>query len=138
MQLHEDVIQLGWDDDEDYGELLLDRIIAGAVTVLYEPVDLLGQEELRDLRSSAGSHLTVVDEDEEPRVNLEVVEVFETTWGAPDERLVAGDGFGDDVEGWKRTNEASLRAALEDVGGELTDDTAILVQQVRVTEVAPD
>lgn len=138
MQVHEDAIQLGWEGDEGFGDLLVDRLIAGSLTVLFEPIDLLDAADVADLRGSVGRDVTVFDSDEEPRCNVRVVEVFETTWGDPDPRLVAGDGYVDDVEAWRRSVAGSLRDALGATGHELGPDTTLIVQRVEVTEVAED
>lgn len=135
MEIHESAVQLGWEGDDGFGELLIERLIAGSLQVLYEPLAVLDADEVEELRNSEGEHLTVFDAEGEPRCNVVVREVFETSWGDPDARLVTGDGYGTDVEGWRRANEGMLGGALEDAGGELTDDTALLVQRVEVTDV---
>lgn len=132
MEVRDDGLQLGWEGDDGYGDLLLERLLAGTVSVLFEPVAVLDDDDVAALRASAGRELTVFDTEAEPRCNLRVVAVFETTWGQPDPRLVAGDGYGRDTAGWRRDNEASLGAALAATGSALGSDTVLLVQRVEV------
>ena len=138
MEIHDQAVQLGWEGDDGFGELLIARLQSGALSVLYEPLAVLDDEEVVEMHTSEGQPVTVFDADGEPRGNVVVREVFETTWGDPDPRLVAGDGYGEDVDGWRRGNGGMLSGALEDVGEELDDDTALLVQTVEVTEVFDD
>lgn len=138
MEISEDVVQLGFEGDDGLGDLLLERLKAGSLRVLWEPVDLLDDEEVEVIESATGSVLTVVDGDGEPGVNVRVTDVFTTTWGTPDPRLVAGEGYGEDVAAWQRFAGPTLAAGLAAEGSELLDDTELLVQQVEVLEVAPD
>ena len=132
-EFHERIVQLGWDGDNGFGELMLARLLSGALDVLYEPVAVLDEDELEELRASEGQELTVIDADEDPWCNVRVTDVFETTWGDPDPRLVAGEGYGDDPAGWRRANEAMLVGALDEVGEDLAADTRLVVQRVEVT-----
>lgn len=136
MEVHEDGIQLGWEGDEGLGDLLIERLLTGSLDVLYEPSAVLEDEELSELRASAGRELTVFDAEGDARCNVRVLEAFETTWGDPDPRLVRGEGYGDDVAGWRRANEGLLGSALEEVGIELDGSTELMVQRVEVTAVA--
>lgn len=136
MDVHEQLVQLGFEEDDGLGELLLQRLLTGTLTVLWEPVDLLDEHEVATIHASVGTGLTVVDADGEPACNVEVLEVFRTRWGDPDERLVAGEGYGRDVDAWRRFAGPSVAAALaaEELG--LDDATELLVQSVRLTSVA--
>lgn len=138
MEISEDVVQLGFEGDDGLGDLLLDRLRAGSLTVLWEPVDLLDDDEVAIMQEAAGSLLTVVDGEGEPAANVGVLGVFTTTWGDPDPRLVLGEGYGEDVDAWRRFAGPTLAAGLAEDGLDLTDDTELLVQQVEVVEVAPD
>lgn len=136
MELHEDLVQLGFAEDDGLGELLVERLLAGTLRVLWEPVDLLDDEDVAAMRDAVGSELTVVDSDGEPACNVRVLEVFETTWGDPDPRLVAGEGYGEDVDAWRRFVEPALAAGLGEEGLVLGADTDLLVQTVAVTAKA--
>lgn len=136
MELSEDLVQLGFADDDGLGELLVERLLAGSLRVLWEPVELLDEADAAAMRAGVGGVLTVVDSDGEPACNVRVVETFTTTWGDPDPRLVAGEGYGRDTASWRRFVEPSLAAGLADEDLELTDDTRLLVQQVEVVATA--
>ena len=138
VEISEDVVQLGFEGDDGLGDLLVQRLRAGSLTVLWEPVDLLDDDEVAVMRSSVDDVLTVVDGDGEPAANVRVLDVFTTTWGAPDPRLVRGEGYGADVDAWQRFAGPTLVAGLAEDGLELDDHTELLVQTVEVTEVAAD
>ena len=138
MEISEDVVQLGFAGDDGLGDLLLERLKAGSLTVLWEPVDLLNADEVAIMESATGSMLTVVDGDGQPAANVRVVDVFTTTWGDPDPRLVRGEGYGEAVDAWRRFVGPTLAAGLAEDGEELTDTTDLLVQEVEVVEVVDD
>lgn len=136
MDVHEDLVQLGFAGDDGLGELLVERLLAGSLRVLWEPVVLLGEDDEAAMRTGVGGLLTVVDGDGEPACNVRVTDVFETTWGDPDDRLVAGEGYAGDVAAWRRFVGPALRDGLAEDGRRLTDDIVLLVQQVELVEVA--
>lgn len=138
MELSEDLVQLGFADDDGLGELLVERLLAGSLRVLWEPIALLDEADAAAMRDGVGGVLTVVDSDGEPACNVRVVETFTTTWGDPDPRLVAGEGYGEDTDAWQRFVEPALAAGLADEDLELTDDTTLLVQQVEVVATAEE
>lgn len=138
MELSEDLVQLGFAEDDGLGELLVERLLAGSLRVLWEPVDLLDEADAAAMRGGVGGILTVVDSDGEPACNVRVVETFTTTWGEPDPRLVAGEGYGEDTDAWRRFVAPALAAGLADEDLELTDDTVLLVQQVEVVATAEE
>lgn len=136
MEVQDELVQLGFADDDGLGDLLLQRLLAGSLTVLWEPVDLLDDDDVATMEAGLGDLLTVVDADGEPACNVRVEEVFRTTWGAPDPRLVAGEGYGTNVTAWRRFAEQSLRDGLADDEVDLHDGTGLLVQVVTVLEHA--
>jgi uncharacterized protein YhfF len=136
MKVHEDLVQLGFAEDDGLGELLVERLLAGTLRVLWEPVDLLGIAEADAMRAAIGSPLTVMDSDGTPACNVRVTEVFETTWGDPDPRLVEGEGYGTNVDAWRGFVGAALEAGLADEGLELADSTVLLVQAIVLTEAS--
>ena len=138
MEISEDVVQLGFEGDDGLGDLLLERLKAGTLRVLWEPVDLLEDDEVATMQDAEGVLLTVVDGEGEPAVNVRVTSVFSTTWGDPDERLVAGEGYAGMVEAWRRFAGPTLEAGLADEELDLDDDTTLLVQEVEVVEIAPE
>ena len=136
MDVTDELVQLGFAEDDGLGELLLQRLLAGTLTVLWEPVDLLDDDEVAAMRDAVGQLLTVVDEHGEPACNVRVEDVFPTTWGDPDPRLVAGEGYGEDVDAWRRFAGPALADGLAEEGRELAASTPLLVQVVTVVETA--
>lgn len=135
MEVSEDLVQLGFEGDDGLGELLLGRLLAGSLRVLWEPVDLLEETDADEMRDATGEVLTVLDSEGQPACNVRVLEVFETTWGDPDPRLVAGEGYGQDADAWRGFAGPALTDGLADEGLELTNDSALLVQRVEVIQV---
>lgn len=138
MEVQEELVQLGFADDDGLGELLVERLLAGSLRVLWEPVDLLDVEDVDAMWNGVGGLLTVVDSDGEPACNVRVSDVFETTWGSPDGRLVAGEGYEGDVDAWRRFVGPALADGLADEEIHLDDDTVLVVQVVDVVETAED
>ncbi len=138
MEVHEELVQLGFAEDDGLGELLVERLMAGTLRVLWEPLALLDDEDAAAMRDGVGTQLTVVDSDGTPACNVVVEEVFETTWGDPDPRLVEGEGYGTNVAAWRGFVGAALEAGLADEELELEHDTVLLVQRVALTEVNDD
>lgn len=136
MEIHQEVVQLGFAGDDGLGELLLERLRAGSLRVLWEPVDVLDDDEVAALRAGSGELVTVLDADGEPACNVRVLDTFTTTWRDPDPRLVAGEGYGEAVDAWRRFVEPTLVAGLAEVDSTLEPDTELLVQEVEVVEVA--
>lgn len=136
MQVHEDVIQLGGEADDGAGELLTQRILAGVKTVLVTPEPLLEEGERDEIDAGVGRPMTLIDPEGDPVANLVVRDVFTTTWGAPDPRLVAGEGFEDDPERYRTVMRPLVAVDLEDEGLELTDATTLVVESFEVTELA--
>lgn len=128
MEIHEDVIQLGGEADDGTGELLTQRIVAGVKTVLTTPAVLLTDEERTEIEAGVGRTMTLIDPEGEPVANLHVTEVFETGWGDPDPRLVAGEGFAGDVDRFRTVMGPTLAVDLEDEGHALSDDTVLVVE----------
>jgi uncharacterized protein YhfF len=128
VQIHEDVIQLGGEGDDGTGELLTQRIVAGVKTVLTTPAELLDADERAEIDASVGRTMTLIDPEGEPVANLRITDVFETTWGAPDPRLITGEGFGQDEVRFRTVMRATVAVDLEDEGRELTDDTVLVVE----------
>lgn len=136
MDVSEDLVQLGFEGDDGLGELLLGRLLAGTLRVLWESVALLEETDADEMRDATGEILTVLDSEGEPACNVRVLDVFETTWGDPDPRLVAGEGYGQDADTWRGFAGPALADGLAEEGLDLTDDTELLVQEVEVIEVA--
>ncbi len=105
FEFHRSRSQFGWNGDNGIGERLIAQIIEGTKTATAGPLSLYTQAELADLRQSVGKPVTVTDKSGNPRCNIRITEVFETTFGNPDPRLVAGEGYGTDVRAFQLAHE---------------------------------
>lgn len=104
MKIYERKSQFGWKDDKGVGENLIQLIKSGKKTATTSPRELFNAQELKELYGSIGQPLTVIDKDFNPRCNIVLDEVFETTWGAPDLRLLIGEGYGSDAEAFRKSH----------------------------------
>jgi uncharacterized protein YhfF len=113
--------------DGGLGLRLIAQIRAGAKTATVAPMDVLTPGEIAETRDSAGHVVTVRDKDGAPHCNVRILDVIEIRWGAPDPRVVRGEGFTDD-DAW-RTAMANAWSNLV-AGGRLTlrDDSVLLAE----------
>jgi uncharacterized protein YhfF len=135
MRVHETKSQFGWPGDDGLGLRLIAAIRAGAKTATSCPTALCSPEEVADTRRAAGRIVTVVDQFGAPHCDIRVLEVFETPWGAPDPRLVRGEGFAS-VEDWRAAMSNAWRGALERSGIVLTGDAPILAELFELVDDA--
>lgn len=127
MRVHELTSQFGWAGDDGLGLRLIAAIRAGAKTATCCPAALCSPADVEDTRRTAGELVTVVDRFGAPHCNIRVLEVFETPWGAPDPRLVRGEGFAS-VDDWRAAMSAAWRGALARTGIVLSDDSPLLAE----------
>ncbi len=127
MQVHDLTSQFGWPGDDGLGLRLIAAIRRGTKTATCCPTALWSPEEVADARRTVGRLVTVVDKTGAPHCNIRVLEVFETPWGAPDPRLVAGEGF-TSVDEWRRVMAAAWDDLIVETGLTLSDDTPILAE----------
>jgi uncharacterized protein YhfF len=133
LVIHEDKSHFGWDGDNGIGERLIQQIIAGTKTATCAPKVSYEPDELGATYASVGKVLTVMDKFDTPRCNIRILNVFETTFGNPDHRLVKGEGDEDNVEKFKRDHiNASKGMAAE--GIPLTDGTILIVEMFELVE----
>jgi uncharacterized protein YhfF/RimJ/RimL family protein N-acetyltransferase len=107
FQMHSRRSQFGWEGDNGIGELLIAQIIAGSKTATAAPLSLYTDAEWIELRESVGKPVTVNDKDGNPRCNIRITNVIETTFGNPDPRLVKGEGYGTDAKAFQRSHETA-------------------------------
>jgi uncharacterized protein YhfF len=135
MQIHERKMKLGWDDDNGIGERLIQQILGGIKTATCDMKCLCTEQEIADLNSKPGWLRTVIDKENHPRCNVRVTNVYETTFGQPDARLVRGEGDGDDTEKFKRDHEKCFSVWLKERGlSPLTDDSVLIVWEFELVE----
>ena len=107
---------------------MIEAILSGEKTATCCPREVYSEAELRELRANEGHVLTLLDRLERPRGEIRLLEVFETPWGNPDPRLVAGEGYLDA----DRFRQA-LAHAWDDLFAAghpgLQDDTVLVVER---------
>src|SRR5262245_54474557 len=135
MSVREQTMQFGWPGDGGLGLRLIETIKAGRKTATCCPVASCTEEELAETRSARGHVLWVVDRFDTRHCRVRVVDVFETTWGDPDPRVVRGEGF-ETAEAWRAEMSAAWRDLVAAGAFELRDDTRMLVELFEVVEGA--
>lgn len=128
MQIYENKSQFGWEDDNGIGEQLIQEILSGVKTATAGPKDLYSNEELEELYRSVGHPSTVVDKEQRPRCNIQLLEVFETKFGFPDPRLVYGEGYGADAEAFKDAHRKAWDDLVTSGRLILDKDTVLIVE----------
>jgi uncharacterized protein YhfF len=118
----------GWEGDNGLGERLIAQIIEGTKTSTAGPLSLYSQAELADLQQSVGMPVTVTDKNGNPRCNIRITDVFETTFGNPDPRLVAGEGYGTDVRAFQLAHEQAWADLVAQGLLKLKADTVLVVE----------
>lgn len=134
MEIHEHKACFGWDGDNGVGDMLIQQIIDGIKTATCSFKILYTGEELREVYETKGKIVTVMNSREEPKCNIRIMDVFETTYGNPDLRLVHGEGDGNDIDKFKRDHRAAWENTVE--GAPLTDDAALIVELFELVDVA--
>ena len=127
MRVHAETSQFGWPEDGGLGLRLIAQIKAGKKTATCCPVGVCTPEEIARTRAQVGQLVTVVDRFDMPHCNIRMLDVFETTWGAPDPRLVRGE-----VHATADEFRAAHAHVWDDIlaahGLTLTDDLPLLVE----------
>lgn len=127
LGIHRDTCRFGWEGDEGLGERLIAQIVAGTKTATCAPKIAYTDEELAAVYAGVGTLATVVDKAGTPRCTIRTLEVFETTFGDPDPRLVQGEGNGANVVAFQRDHiHAWDGVAVE--GTPLRDDTILIAE----------
>ncbi|GIN40841.1 ASCH domain-containing protein [Heyndrickxia oleronia] len=114
----------GWEGDHGIGEMLIQQILKGEKTATCAPKQEYSKEELRKTYEPVGEIVTVYDKHGHPRCNVRLKEVFETTFGNPDLRLVRGEGNGDDIEKFQDDH----KLAWKEIDIDLNDETILVVE----------
>lgn len=127
MKVYQRRSQFGWPGDGGRGLELIRRIKEGAKTASCCPKSLYSPEEERAARDAIGHNVTIVDVDGHPHCNIRVLDVFETTWGLPDPRLVAGEGF-DSADAFRRGLRDVWEDLLRERGSSLANDTLLIAE----------
>ena len=121
------VSRFGWNDDGGLGERLIQQILRGAKTATAAPKIFYSPEELKELYASVGQLVTVMDKDDRSRCTIKQIDVFETTYGRPDPRLVAGEGCADAGQ-FQRAHEHVWDDLFQKARSSLQDDTILIAE----------
>jgi uncharacterized protein YhfF len=92
------------------------------------PKSEFAEQELAATMASKCKIVTVVDPDGRVWCHVRMLDVFETTFGHPDPRLVRGGGDGDDVEKFKQDHRGVWTDEMAAAGHPLTDETVLIVE----------
>lgn len=114
----------GWQNDNGVGETLIQQILRGQKTATCAPKEEYSREELKQVYEPIGKVVTVYDKYGKPRCNIRLKDVYETTFGNPDMRLVQGEGNGRNIVKFQEDH----RLAWKDISTELKDDTILIVE----------
>lgn len=135
MKIHERKIKFGWDGDDGIGEKLIRQTLEGMKTATCDMKCFCTEQEVNDIHATPGWMETVVDKEGNPRCNVRVTCVYETTFGNPDPRLVRGEGDGEDTEKFKRDHAKCFSVWLEEKGlPPLSDDAVLVVWEYELVE----
>ncbi|WP_173915264.1 ASCH domain-containing protein [Halobacillus sp. Marseille-Q1614] len=119
----------GWENDNGIGEKLINQIKKGQKTATCSPKELYGEEELKELLAMKDQYVTVMDKFDNPRCNIHIIDIFETSFGNPDPRLIEGESVsnGNNVDVFKQQHRRAWKEEIEE-GFILNDDTILIVE----------
>lgn len=126
MRVHSRKTQFGWKGDGGLGERLISQIIRGEKRATCAPMATYSKEELEETYEKTGKLVTVVNQEGEPRCNILCTDVFETTFGHPDNRLVEGE-CEENAEAFRRSHREAWKELIAK-GLNLDDDTVLVVE----------
>lgn len=124
ITIHKNKMIFGWENDNGIGEMLIQQIFRGEKNATCSPKELYSEEELKQTYEPVGEIVTVYDKHNNPRCNVRLKEVFETTFGNPDLKLVQGEGNGDNVIQFQEDHKLAWR----NIGIDLRDETILIVE----------
>ena len=133
MSIPERRIEFGWPGDGGLGERLVQQIIDGVKTATCGFRRAYTDEELAEVRDGLGELQAASSCGGEPRCVIRVTDVFETPFGDPDPRLVAGEGDGDDVAKFRADHRIAWEADFP--GEPIADDEPLVVELFELVEV---
>jgi uncharacterized protein YhfF len=129
MNADEYQLELGWQGDGGLGVRLIQQVLEEKKTATCGPKSEFTEQELAATIAGKGKIVPVVDPDGRAWCHVRMIDVFETTFGHPDPRLVRGEGDGDDVEKFKLDHMGVWDDWLAAVGHPLTDQTVLIVEE---------
>jgi uncharacterized protein YhfF len=136
MYIHERKMIFGGNDDGGLGDKLIQQVLDGIKTATCDLKCFCTEQEVADLAAEPGWFETVVDAKGNARCNVQITDVYETTIGNPDLRLVRGEGDGEDVEKFKHQHNEWFQAMLKNKGlPPLTDDAILIAWEFKLVEM---
>src|SRR5579862_6707467 len=136
MQTDEYQLKLGGQGDGGLGVRLIQQVLEGSKTATCGPKSEFTEQELAATLNSKGKIVPVVDPDGRTWCRVRMIDVYATTFGHPDPRLVRGEGDGDDVEKFKLDHLRVWAAELAAAGHPLTDETVLIVEEFELVKEA--
>ena len=136
MQTDEYQLELGWQGDGGLGVRLIQQVLEGRKTATCGPKSEFTEQALAATMASKGKIVSVVDPDGRAWCRVRMIDVFETTFGHPDPRLVQGEGDGDDVEKFKHNHIEVWADEMAAAGHPLTEETVLIVEEFELVEEA--
>jgi uncharacterized protein YhfF len=127
-------LELGWQGDGGLGIHLIQQVLDGSKTATCGPKSEFTEQELAATMASKGKIVPVVDPEGRAWCSVRMIDVFETTFGHPDSRLVRGEGDGDDVLKFKQDHLEVWADTLAASGHPLTDETVLIVEEFELVE----
>lgn len=121
------ISKFGWEDDGGIGDRLIQQIRNGVKTATACPKIFYTPHELKELYASVGKIVVVVDKHDEPQCQIRQLEIFETTFGDPDMRLVKGEGCAD-AGNWRRHHRHVWDDIFLKTGSKLGPETILIVE----------
>ncbi len=139
MKIHDRKMTFGGENDDGLGDLLIQQVLDGVKTATCDLRCFCTQQEIADLGATPGWMETVVDSAGNPRCNIRVIAVYETSFGNPPPRLVRGEGDGDDVAKFKYDHERWFSKLLNEKGlPSLTDESQLVAWEFELVETFTD
>ena len=124
----------GWDGDNGIGDMLIQQIIDGKKTATCSFKEEYTELDLQELFEKKGKIVTVEDHKGSSRCNIRIIDIFETTFGNPDLRLVKGEGDGENVQKFQEDHRHAWYETIKDK--QLMDDSILMVELFELIEVA--
>jgi uncharacterized protein YhfF len=136
MHSYEYKLELGWQGDGGLGVRLIQQVLEGRKTATCGPKGEFTEQELAATMASKGKIVPMVDPDGRIWCHVRMIDVFETTFGHPDPRLVRGEGDGDDVDKFKLDHLGVWADLMASAGHPLTDETVLIVEEFELVAEA--
>ena len=125
-------LQFGWEGDNGLGDRLINQVLQGEKTATCAPEFGYKEDELKQVFAAKGTIVPLVDKNEVQRGMVKMDDVFRTTFGNPDPRLVSGECCGNDVKKFQDGHRNAWKNWLLEINRELNNDTVLIVECFRL------